>query len=153
MKKTTDLLFGVVSLNRDGTHKFFCDIDDKLNEDVVCFLANKFGYICVIRSGRGFHLANFSVHLSLDELIELNKLLGADEKYIEWIKRVGYAVLRISRRSSHFQVPRLEGIVISRDLSFDEIVDIATYKFLLNLESKINYVYKVVVDDGKNEKV
>jgi hypothetical protein len=154
MRRTTDLLFGVVSLNRDNTHKFFCDIDDdRLSRDALCFLASKFGYVCVISSGRGFHLANFSVHLSLDELIELNKLLGADEKYIEWIKKVGYAVLRISRRSSHFKIPKLEGIVISRDLSFNEIVDIATYKFLLNLENKIDYIYKVIVDDGKNEKI
>jgi hypothetical protein len=153
LKKTTDLLLGLISMNRDKTHKFFCDIDGELDEDVLCFLANKLGYICIIKSGKGYHLANFSVHLSLDELIELNEFSKADSKYIEWIKKVGYAVLRISRRSSHFKVPKLEGIVISRDLSFDEIVDIATYKFLLNLENKIDYVYKVVVDDGKNGKV
>ena len=149
MIKTTDLLFGVVSLNRDDTHKFFSDVDGDVSEDVLCFLANKLGYICVIKSGRGFHLANFSVHLSLDELIELNKLLGADEKYIEWIKKVGYAVLRVSRRSSHFQVPELIKIIKSRELSVEEIKDIALYKFILKLESNIDYVYKVIVDDRK----
>ena len=150
MIKTTDLLFGVVSLNGDGTHKFFCDIDDdRLSRDALCFLVNKFGYVCVIKSGKGFHLANFSVHLSLDELIELNKLLGADEKYVEWIKKVGYAVLRVSRRSTHFQVPKLIEIIKSKELSVEEIKDIALYKFILKLESNIDYVYRVVVDERK----
>jgi len=149
LRKITDLLFGVVSLNGDNTHKFFCDIDDNLSEDVLCFLANKLGYICVIKSGRGYHLANFSVRLSLDELIELNKLSGADEKYVEWIKKVGYAVLRVSRRSSHFQVPKLIEIIKSKELSVEEIKDIALYKFILKLESNIDYVYRVVVDERK----
>ncbi len=142
--KTTDLLFGAVSLNDDGTHKFFCDIDsDDIDVDAVYDFLDKYNYLIIINSGRGLHLANNSCHITIDEYIYWLERFKADEKYIEWVKKVKYGVLRISRRSSHWKVPKIEFILSRRELSEKEKEDIMMYYFLLKIETCFKSVKKV----------
>jgi hypothetical protein len=121
----TDLLFGIKSVIPGSDKHFFLgdfDIDDDefhtgenlLMERVGNVLFNKylFGTVYMSKTGKGYHLACFSVGLPLDLYVTILKEMKADDKYIEWVEKVKYGVLRLSRRSSHHTVPALYRVLL-----------------------------------------
>ncbi|MEM2146105.1 MAG: hypothetical protein QW279_12140 [Candidatus Jordarchaeaceae archaeon] len=132
-------------------HFFFADFDN-VSEKVllervgkILFNKRKFGPVYMLKTGRGWHLLCFSVSLSLEEYVEILKEMKADEKFVEWVEKVGYGVLRLSRRSSHLNVPYLYKVLIP-PWSFKEDVAARNFYFkILNIESSINNIVRVVV--------
>lgn len=150
----TDLLFGVTSVAGNSKHFFFADLDTSCYDEVLCkcmLLLNHVDYVIIVNSGKGYHVLNFQKH-DFDKYVYLLELVGADENYVRWVKKVGYGVLRISRRSSHFKVPRFEGMFKKRGYVFDrdEVKKILLYLSLIELESEVEHVIRVVVDDRKS---
>ena len=150
--KETDFLFGFSSMYK-GKHFFMGDFDDVTKEELmdrvgkILFNKYKFGRVYLIKSGKGYHLISFSKLLSLKEYLKILKEMKADEKYIEWVERTGYGILRISRRSGHFKVPKLEAILIS-PYDSDEIKGSRNFYFLLlKLEERYKEVRRVVLND------
>jgi hypothetical protein len=69
--------------------------------------------------------------------------MKADEKFIFWVKKVKYGILRLSRRSSHRKVPKISKILLSPYPA--EESDIRFWYFtLLNLEETYD-VKRVIV--------
>ena len=147
----TDLLFGFVNIAQDGKYFFFADFDNLSKEEVmrrvgeVLFDRYHFGDVYLIRSGKGFHLVNFTELLSLSEYLNVLEDIGADPSFIYWVRRVGYAVLRLSRRSSHLKVPYLVGVLKSPYHKKENKAVRDFYFALLSLESKIYKVMRVEV--------
>jgi hypothetical protein len=149
---TTDLLLGITSIAPDKKHHYFlCDIDNnnvnEIMEKIGTFLIEKrkFGTVYLIRSGKGYHILSFSRLLAITEYTEILEEIGADPKFIEWVKKVKYGVLRLSRRSSHKQVPKLEKVLKSPYNSSEDEVTRDMYFMALNLEKGINNIIKVEV--------
>jgi len=146
----TDLLFGVISGFGDR-HYFFADIDDMKKRELVrrvrrvCIERRGMGHCYIVKSGRGWHVVNFSDELTLEEYLKALKEIGADKHYVFWVKKVGYGVLRISRRSSHWKVPRLDSIVMSPEKKEENEMLKSAYFGLLQLEERINKVLRVKV--------
>ena len=123
MKETrhTDLLLGMVSCCIEGNqqkHYFLADLDEKDQgkvEDVAMKLVQKFrtGNIYVVKSGKGYHLISFSKPVGIDAYIKMLRFVKSDPMFIKWVKKVGYGILRISRRSSHMQVPCVVSVMVS----------------------------------------
>ena len=75
----TDLLFGIVSEvpNKRNRHFFLADFDDILESTVmrrigrILFDKYKFGTVYLVRTGRGWHVASFSVRLTLEEYVKI----------------------------------------------------------------------------------
>jgi hypothetical protein len=118
--RETDLLLGFVSYAGKRGHYFLGDFDgigvDDLVDRVFSVLIDRhrFGDVYVVRSGRGYHVLNFTNVLSLDGYAKILDEMGADRMFVKWVKKVRYGILRVSRRSSHGKVPCLECIVVSK---------------------------------------
>lgn len=158
----TDLLLGMVSccpcpVTHDGIednqqkHYFLADLDEKDRnkvEDMAMKLVQKFrtGNIYVVRSGKGYHLISFSKPVGIDVYIKMLRFVKSDPMFVKWVKKVGYGVLRISRRSSHMQVPCVVSVMVSpyenRENSFMK----GFYLSILKFEEKINKVRRVLVE-------
>lgn len=150
----TDLLFGVVSMTDNSKHFFFADLDTDDYDEILLksmLLLNHMDYVIIVKSGKGYHLLNFQ-KFTLEKYVYLLELIGADENYIKWVKKVGYGVLRISRKSSHFKVPKIDSIIKKQDYKFteDEKKNIFLYLSLIGLEKDIKDVLRVEVDDRKS---
>lgn len=165
LSKKTDLLFGIVSLcpHNPRKHYLLVDFDKKREESyedffgrlldkigMILFKKYDFKIVYVVKSSdRGAHLVSFSRELGLSEYIRILKDLEADERYIEWIEKVSYGVLRISRRSAHWQVPELYA-VCRNGKSRERIGWIGGfYLSLLSLEQSMFEVKKVRVFNYK----
>lgn len=151
----TDLLFGVVSITDNSKHFFFADLDtDDYNEILLkcMLLLNHMDYVIIVKSGKGYHLLNFQKKFTLEKYVYLLELIGADENYIKWVKKVGYGVLRISRRSSHFKVPKVDTLVKKQGYEFTKNDNkyIFFYLSLIGLEKDIENVLRVEIDDRKS---
>jgi len=137
----TDLLIGICSLDPEtGKHFFLADFDDVTEEELMDrvgkILVSKYqlkGKFYLIKSGKGLHLISFSNLLDLKTYVKILKEMKADEKFIFWVKKVKYGILRLSRRSSHRKVPKISKILLSPYPAEDS--DIKYWYFvLLNLE-------------------
>ena len=153
VSKETDLLIGLPSIipNTDK-HFFLADFDNtnikKLMEKVgrILFDKYKFGAVYLIKSSdKNYHLVSFSKRLTLKEYLKILKEMGSDEKFIEWVKKVKYGVIRLSRRSSHFKVPVLLKALIPPYKYKEDIFYRNLYFSFLKLESKIFEVKRVLV--------
>jgi len=166
--KETDLLFGFVStVPRDPSkHFLLCDIDkyhdetekifyERVMKKIQDILFEEFSFdtIYLIKSSdTGVHIVSFDYELSLNEYVTLLEKLECDDKYIEWVRKVKYGVLRLSRRSKHFQVPSLVG-VFRRKGSRMKRQHLAEYYFsMLRMENNIFKIKRVKVTeyDTKN---
>lgn len=152
--RNTDLLLGMVScciVNNEQKHYFLADLDEKDRgnvEDIAMKLVQKFrtGNIYVVKSGKGYHLISFSKPVDINAYIKMLRFVKSDPLFIMWVKRVGYGVLRISRRSSHMQVPCVVSVMVSPYESRENIMVKAFYLSLLGAEEKINDVQRVLVE-------
>ena len=146
----TDLLFGVMSHTGDGSHWFLCDIDDGALEDIISRTkrilidGHGFGKCYIVKSGKGFHVLNFTDKLSLKTYIILLNDMRSCINYRKWVKKVGYGVLRISRRSSHGNVPELVGVVESPN-DKEESYMAGIYFGLIGAEKNFKSVKRVSV--------
>jgi len=153
----TDLLFGMSSLVA-GTdrHYLFVDWDDKNLDEIleicgnVLFKKRGFGKCYLIESGHGYHLVNFSHKLSINTYVQILKELDACPKFIEWVDKVEYGILRLSRRSKHKKVPKLVGILQPPYPMGEDIFTRNIYLNFLNLESQIQKIRRVNVYDTEN---
>lgn len=151
----TDLLLGMVSCADDnGLHYFLADLDIKDRkkvEQIAMKLVQKYrtGNIYVVKSGKGFHLISFSSPVTLRKYIEMLKFVRADAMFIAWIRKVGYGVLRISRRSSHMKVPSITSVIVSPYNTKENLVMKVFYLSLLQYEQKENEVRRVLVEYKK----
>jgi hypothetical protein len=153
----TELLLGVASpVTGTDRHWLLADWDDKgLNKILeicgnVLFKKRGFGNCYIIKSGHGYHLINFSHKLKLKTYVQILKELKVDPKYIKWVERVSYGVLRLSRKSPHKQVPELVGVLQPPYPMGEDIFTRNLYFNLLNLERQINEIKKVRVYDKEN---
>jgi hypothetical protein len=156
MKETrhTDLLLGMVSCciedNRQK-HYFLADLDEKDRnkvEDMAMKLVQKFrtGNIYVVKSGKGYHLISFSKPVDINAYIKMLRFVKSDPMFVKWVKKVGYGVLRISRRSSHMQVPCVVSVMVSPYGIKENEMQKAFYLSALLYEQKINQVKRVLVE-------
>jgi len=151
----TDLLIGVASPipNEPTKHFFLCDWDEKTPEEImgligkVLFNKYRFGDCYLIQSGKGYHLINFTEKLSIRKYVKILDEIKADPKFVEWVERVSYGVLRLSRRSSHQKVPHLVAILKSPYRKTEDIFARNYYFNLLSLESKITHIQRVNVSN------
>jgi hypothetical protein len=149
-KFQTDLLFGVVS-GFNNKHFLLADIDGGDREElmkrvgIVCIERHQMGDCYVVRTGKGWHVTNFTDELTLKEYIQILKELQCDPKYIWWVKKVRYGVLRVSRRSSHWNVPYLDAVFISPFKKKEHEVKKSTYFGLLEMEQNFKNVQRVSV--------
>lgn len=153
-KRVTDLLFGITSY-QNGKHYFMADFDN-IDEQVlmnrvgtILFDKEKLGHVYMIRSGKGFHLVEFSTPMRIDRYVRILKKMKADPLFIKWVKRVRYGVLRLSRRSSHMNVPYLYKILLSPNNREENEWMRTLYLNLLSFEKKYRMVRRVVVKGGK----
>lgn len=151
----TDLLFGVVS-GFNNRHFLLADIDHADKKDIISRVANicigkhELGTCYIIRTGKGWHVVNFTDELSLKRYIDILDDLECDPKFIYWVKKVGYGVLRVSRRSSHWNVPYLDSVIVSPYKKKEHDVKKVTYFGLLDIEKNFKNVQRVsVVYDKK----
>lgn len=153
----TDLLMGMSSMVA-GTkkHYLFVDWDDKSFDEIletcgnVLFKKRKFGNCYIIKSGHGYHLVNFSHKLSINTYVKILKELKACPKFIEWVDKVQYGILRLSRRSKHKKVPKLISILQPPCPLEEDIYTKNMYLNFLNMENKIKKIRRVKVYDTKN---
>lgn len=151
--RETDLLIGICSLDPEtGKHFFLADFDDitekELMNRVGKILIDKYklrGRFYIINSGRGLHLISFSNYLDIKEYIKILKDMKADEKYIKWVKKVKYGILRLSRRSSHRKIPKISKILLSPYPAEDSLIKY-WYFSILNLEDSYDIKRVVVLD-------
>jgi hypothetical protein len=156
--KNTDLLFGMASpVAGTDRHWLLVDWDEKTLDEIleicgnVLFKKRGFGNCYLIKSGRGYHLINFSHKLRLETYVQILKELDACPKFIEWVeKKVFYGVVRLSRRSSHNQVPELIGVLQPPYPMGEDIFTKNMYLNFLNLERQIQKIRRVKVYDKKN---
>jgi hypothetical protein len=155
--RETDLLIGIVSKVGDK-HYFLADFDKGSKKEImnkvgkVLFDKYKFGNCYLIKSGRGWHLANFSKKLSLEDYVKILKEIGACNKFIEWVEKVKYGVLRVSRRSSHFLVPKLVAVLKSPYNEEENIFLRNFYFSILELEENYTDVKRVRVFEFGDKK-
>lgn len=153
MKKLfeTDLLFGVVS-GKGDKHFLLADIDGCTLKQIVrrvcrvCIKKHRMGHCYIARTGKGWHITNFSDKLTLRKYMDILKDLKADPKYIYWVGRVKYGVLRVSRRSSHWNVPYIAAVVNSPYRRKENQICKITYLSLLDMEKSFNNVCRVYVE-------
>jgi hypothetical protein len=149
-KFNTDLLFGVVS-GFNNSHFLLADIDGGDREETmmrigaVCIEKHHLGDVYVVKTGKGWHVTNFTDVLTLKEYVKILRDLKADPKYIHWVKKVRYGVLRVSRRSSHWNVPYLDAVFISPFKKKEDEVKKVTYFGLLDMEQNFKSVQRVSV--------
>jgi hypothetical protein len=151
----TDLLIGCATpIPNSNKHLFFCDFDEENQEQIMKLVGNilfnkyKFGNCYLIKSGKGYHVINFSEKLTIKKYANILEEMGSDPKYIEWVKdRVNYGVLRLSRRSSHRQVPKLIAILKSPHNKKEDEFTRDMYFNLLSLEDQISNILRVKVFD------
>lgn len=162
MRRETDLLFGIVSCNMDGSHYFVADFDgvgeDELMERIGKILIAKrgFGHCYLVRSSyESFHVLNFTNRLAIREYVDILKEIGADANFTKWVEKVGYGVLRISRRSRHFLVPILYRVLLSPFNRREDTTKKLLYLSLLGLEGEYKTVARVRIDvpDRKQENI
>ena len=152
-KFETDLLFGVVSGFND-MHYLLADIDRGSKEDMlqrignICIEKHGLGTCYLVRSGKGWHIVNFTDILTLDRYVKILSDLGCDPKFIWWVKKVRYGVLRISRRSKHWKVPSLESVVVADDWKQENLIKKFSYLSLLDMEKSFNTVQRVDITYG-----
>lgn len=156
----TDLLFGITSkIPRSRKHYFLADFDEIKEETLmdrvgrILFNKHTFGVVYLIETGKGFHLANFTEKLKLAIYIKLLKEMKSDKEFIRWVKKVGYGVLRLSRRSGHKTVPLLRSILLPPyKYRHRENVFIKNFYFTaLKLEERDKNIRRVVVYEKKDE--
>lgn len=153
----TDLLFGIVS-GIGEKHYLLADFDAISKEEVLKRIGSilmdkyKFGDCYLVCSGNGWHVVNFSDLMSLEGYVKVLEELGCDMNYIYWIKKVRYGVLRLSRRSSHFKVPYLDGVIVSPYKKEENEVMKGVYFGLLELEQNYKSVRRVLVYKSKKRK-
>lgn len=149
--RETDLLLGFVSYAGKRGHYFLADFDDvgleELVKRVFSILMDRhgFGDVYVVRSGKGYHVLNFTNVLSLNEYAKILDEMGADKMFVKWVKKVRYGILRVSRRSSHGKVPHLECIVVSRHRLPENAFAKWWYFTLLDAENSYKSVRRVRV--------
>lgn len=148
--KLTDLLYGITSYQK-GKHYFMADFDHVKESALlkrigtVLLDQERFGHIYLIKSGKGYHVVEFSTPLRIDRYVRILKKMKADPLFIKWVSRVKYGVLRLSRRSSHMTVPVLYKILLSPyNCKEDEYLR-TIYLNLLSFEKKYRKVRRVVV--------
>ncbi len=149
--RETDLLYGITSYCDPfkKQHYFLGDFDSIQKKTIirrikkVLFEKHKFGNVYLVKSGKGFHVLSFSNKLTLRKYAQILKDMKADSKYIEWIKKVGYGVLRVSRRSSHMSVPRLTAVFISPYNRREDTFKLMSYLLIINTEQSILDVKRV----------
>lgn len=154
-ERETDLLIGVVSFADDiNRHYLLADFDNIDEESLLdsirypLFEKRKFGRCYIVKSGKGYHLLNFTNSMTTDEYISvLKEMKYCDPKFIEWVERVRYGVLRLSRRSSHGKVPELQSVVEGYNSKEDENRRML-YFSLLGLEKNYNRIRRVKVSDS-----
>lgn len=154
---TTDCLLGVCSISPvDKQHHYFlCDIDNPDEEAVmkkigmILFKKEHFGHVYLVKSGKGFHVVSFSKLLTLEEYVELLEEMEADTKFIYWVNKVKYGVLRLSRRSSHRQVPKLVKVLLSPYHTWEDIKTREIYFSFLNMEEQYEDIIRVKVKHDK----
>ena len=80
-------------------HYFMCDIDGEIEEplapDELCF-----------KTPHGYHIYNFDVELTLNDLVEQLKLRKADATYTHLTKKRGFATLEFRSMEERFYVSR-----------------------------------------------
>ena len=149
--KVTDLLVGMVTITPNSDkHYFFADIDcvsEKVVKRRVGKLIQKFrtGHIYIMRSGKGWHLVSFSKPVDLDTYVKMLRFVKADPQFIAWIKKVKYGVIRMSRRSSHMQVPVFNSVFMSPYCKTENELIRTMYLSLLRYEHNIDVVRRVGV--------
>lgn len=157
--RCTDLLLGMVSCcieDNKQKHYFLADLDEKNRgkvEDIAMKLVQKFrtGNIYVVKSGKGYHLISFSKPMDINTYIKMLRFVKSDSMFIRWVKKVGYGVLRISRRSSHMQVPCVVSVMVSPYESRESEMQKAFYLSALLYEQKINEVKRVLVEYKRDD--
>lgn len=167
--KETDLLIGMNSVvPRDPTkHWLLADIDKNHDENETDFYERViiriqkilfeeyiFDTVYLIKSSdTGVHIISFDFELSLDEYVSLLKKLGSDLKFIEWVEKVRYGVIRLSRRSKHYQVPSLIGVFKRRGSVIKNQYLAEWYFDVLKMENNIFKIkrVKVIEYDKKSE--
>jgi len=161
--KSTDLLVGLNSIvPRRPTHHFLLgDIDRGVDETfpdfkkrvieackIVLFEEEDFDTVFVIKSSdRGMHFISFDKELSLPKYVYLLDRLHCDEKFIEWVVKVKYGVLRVSRRSKHNQVPEVIAVLRRKDSKLKNRHLTGYYFSILGFEKDINKIKRVRVID------
>jgi hypothetical protein len=149
--RETDLLLGFVSYAGKRGHYFLGDFDDIDVNDLVNRVfsvlidGHRFGDVYVVRSGKGYHVLNFTNVLSLPDYVKILDEIGADKMFVKWVKKVRYGILRVSRRSSHGKVPSLECIVTSRNRLPENETAKSWYFWLLGQENSYKSVRRVRV--------
>jgi hypothetical protein len=151
-RKETDLLFGMTSHAVKGQHYFLADLDNVSLDEVmmrvgkILYTKEHFGKVYVMKTGKGYHLCEFTHPISLRRYLRLLKAINADVNFIKWVGKVKYGVLRLSRRSGHWNVPHLAVILNNPDSHMQEDVSRKTaYMIILNMENDIKGVERVDV--------
>lgn len=154
--KHTDLLYGIVS-GFNNQHFLLADIDSGSKEEIlqlvgnVCIKRYHLGNCYIIRTGKGWHVVNFTDELTLRRYVSILRNMDCDPKYIHWVLKMHYGVLRVSRRSSHWNVPYLDSVVVSPFHKKEHEVKKATYFGLLGMEKNFKSVQRVKVLYDKKE--
>lgn len=156
--RETDLLIGITSIadSEQGLHYFMADFDDIKESSLgkrigrILFDKHRLGTIYFIKTGKGFHLLTFSKPITLDKYIEILCDMNADPKYIHWVEKVGYGVLRMSRRSSHMTVPVMTKIFVSPFNYQEDSFKKLCYKNILDFEDNNCIVKRVKVYTKKD---
>lgn len=153
MIRETDFLYGIVSYAdiRKHNHYFMADLDDVDEKEVIERLENLMlkyacGNLYLMKTGKGFHIVTFSKPIPLETYISMLIDIQADPKYIEWVSRVKYGVLRLSRRSSHMNVPVLTKVFISPHKYQEDTFKKLCYKNILDIEYNIKEVKRIKVE-------
>jgi len=151
-RKETDLLIGMTSRTPKGLHYFLGDFDRIPSEELmnrvgeILFIKEHFGTVYMIRTGKGFHLGEFTTPITIKRYVRILKEMEADVNFIKWVNKVKYGVLRLSRRSGHWNVPYLEKVLTNPDSTkLEDASRKAGYLMILNLESDISTVDRVEV--------
>lgn len=150
----TDLLIGFSNLTEKGKYFFFADFDEISEEELmrrvgsILFDEHEFGNCYLVKSGRGWHLVNFTEKMNLEEYVKILEEMGVEENYIRWIRKVEYAILRIARRSSHKKVPVLMRVLISPHKKKEDVFYRDFYFTLLGLEKAYKDIIRVAVRDS-----
>jgi hypothetical protein len=151
-RKETDLLFGMTSHAERGLHYFLADLDNVSLEEVMMrvgkhlYTKEHFGKVYVMKTGKGYHLCEFTHPISLRRYVRLLKAIKADVNFIKWVGKVKYGVLRLSRRSGHWNVPYLVVVLNNPDSHLlEDTSRMFAYMMCLSLENDIREVERVDV--------
>jgi len=151
-RKETDLLFGMTSHAPHGRHYFLADFDGIGQQDLmmrvgkVLYTKEHFGKVYVMKTGKGYHIAEFTHPITIRRYVRILKAMEADRNFIKWVDKVKYGVLRLSRRSGHWNVPYLVVVLNNPDSHLPEDTSrMLAYMMCLSLEDGIKTVEKVDV--------